>query len=205
MGRLEERDAKMEAKQGNELARGAGLSDTAVMQREDAPRDALTLRAPAAAAPAQSRVAREQRVDAGVGAEREASGRPSARAAPAETEDVSASIEGASVPRAKAASRRVRCRLLPLAGGPTRTVDLSPAILAQRMPLIDVDAEGRIRLVSPAQARGIAAGVAAAEGRRKDASALDEEQPFTLGAGDGTALDALALAPGRYRIERVDE
>jgi hypothetical protein len=203
-GRLEERDAKLEAKQKNELARGADAGDAAVMQREDAPRDALTFRG-AAAPPPQSRAAREQGVEGGVGAERSPSGQPAGPAAVAETEGAPAPIEKASVSRAKETSRRVHCRLFPLAGGPTRTVDVSPALLGQRTSLIDVDTEGRIRLVPNAQEFGIVAGVAAAEGRRKRVSAQDEEQPLTLGAGDRTALDALALAPGRYRIERVDE
>jgi len=107
--------------------------------------------------------------------------------------------------RAKAAAPRMHARLVPLAGGPARPVEVSAALLASAPQFVDVDAAGRLRLFVDATEPVARAGVSL-NGRRDDArlsGGLSDER--ALANEDRRAIEALGLTPGRYRLEKIEE
>ena len=128
-----------------------------------------------------------------------------ATAAPHEDALERAPAQEPNASRAKAAAPRVHARLVPLAGGPARRVEVSAALLASAPQFVDVDAAGRLRLVVDATEPVARAGVSL-NGRRDDArlsGGLSDERALTQ--DDRQAIESLKLSPGRYRLEKIEE
>jgi hypothetical protein len=107
--------------------------------------------------------------------------------------------------KAKAVASRIRARLVPLAGGLSRSVEVSPALLAAGPRLIDVDAQGRPQGAAEPAKPGADRGIST-NSRRDTArlsGALGDER--VLAPEDRQAIEALGLTSGRYRLERADE
>jgi hypothetical protein len=107
--------------------------------------------------------------------------------------------------KAKTVASRIRARLVPLAGGLSRSVAVSPALLAAGPRLIDVDAQGRPQRAADPAKPGADRGIST-NGRRDTArlsGALGDER--VLAPEDRQAIEALGLTSGRYRLERADE
>jgi hypothetical protein len=204
--------AKKDVERDVWLSRGSSSG-----QEEAARRDELGLersQAPAAAKNAPA-AAPEGRVSAGIAeapaspadfglADDEATTRSATTAAHEHGSD-RAPAQALVMSRAKTSATRVRARLVPLAGGPVRLVEVSPALLAGAPQLVEVDAAGRLRLVVGAAKPTAPAGVSL-NGRRDEArlsGGPGDERAFAK--EDRSAIEALGLTPGRYRLERIDE
>jgi len=127
------------------------------------------------------------------------------KVAPDEQATTRPSARAFEVARAKTALVRLRARIVPLAGGPSRSVEVSPALLAAGPCLIDVDERGRPQVATAPAKPGAGRGVSA--NGRSDAAQLSGElsDERTLAQDDRRAIESLKLSPGRYRLERIDE
>jgi hypothetical protein len=121
-----------------------------------------------------------------------------AEAAPGETRRMDEQAKKA-MPRAAA----VRCRVVPLAGGVVRTVSLSfaSAPKSDQTWMLRVDDDGGVHAVVE---HGLALGGegGAADRAKAKKQAVQNEPLTTIQDAALDSIKALALPPGRYRIER---
>jgi hypothetical protein len=196
--RLEERDAAPKGRASGPADMGFGEG---AAPREPVPPAVADAEESAAQAPPR-RMADGHAADASVSASRAHGGAATQRDARQEPAPAPAAPPALGVADGfsggRLSSRRL-VRLVPLAGGPARSVVLSAGLAGEPAVQIDVDAEGRLHLVAVA-APAKAARLAESEDRERKAKVT---QAPDLGPTDRATLEALALAPGRYRIELV--